>query len=170
MKKFLLPLSLAAVFFILCFTGCNNSAKNSDNDGWIEVQSITYYLQDNAYTHTSNYVWDYTEEKITQEEFCTATNIAPEDLSSIQYPFPLEKDEIPADRQELFNRLKSIKNSTKYSFSNTYNQYHFYKRLYTDYTIFYIKVRFCNDGSLEWQYKNEKKRIKPLSYEITYFS
>lgn len=178
MKKFLLPL-LAAVFFILCFTGCNNSAKNSDNDGWIEVQSISYSTQDGGDTLTSNYVWDYTEEEITQEEFCNALNISPENILEIEpgFRFPDINGTIPIDqsaRKNLLNSLKNLKGTVAYSYIYSVNSqgtiFAFYKRLYSNYTLSYVKIRLFDDNSIEIKYQDNTIKVLPTSYKITYFN
>ena len=171
MKKLCVCLSL---LFILCFAGCNGSI-NSSSDGWQEIQSITYYVNNSSKTVTSTYEWEYTEEEITQEEFCNATNISPEDLSHTSSGFLITYGDILSDKQKFFNELNSIKNLPQYSFFKTYEQnlgygYVFYKRTYTKYTLFYIKIKFYDDGSFDLQYKNETIRIKATSYKITYFN
>lgn len=174
MKKLCVCLSL---LFVLCFAGCNGSIGSSatSSDGWQEIRSITYYVNNSLSTVISTYEWEYTQEEITQEEFCNATNIPPEDLSHTRGEFPSKEGNILSDRQKFFNELNSIKNSPKYSLSKIYDEnlgygYVFYKRMYTKYTLFYVKIKFYNDGSFDLQYKNETNRIKALSYKITYFN
>lgn len=169
MKKFLLPLSLAAVFFILCFTGCNNSAKNSDNDGWIEVQSISYVIETSSISVTSTYTWEYKNEEITQDEFCQALNISVEDISKVSSGSPTFTGIINVNRTDFIEDLKSKKETESY-YLLKFDSINFYKCFYIDYSLSYLKIKFYEDGSLDLQYQNEKSHIKPASYKITYFN
>ena len=112
MKKLCICLSL---LFILCFAGCNGNI-NSSSSGWQEIQSIIYYRNNSLGSFTSTYEWEYTQEEITQEEFCNATNISPEDLSHTSSGFLITYGDILSDKQKLLNDLNSIKNLPQYYF------------------------------------------------------
>lgn len=163
MKKFLLPLSLAAVFFILCFTGCNNSAKNSDNDGWIEVQRITYYTQDGGKTFASACRWNYDLTDINKSEY----EKAPEELKVKSDFIDSIDGTIGIDKQSYISEL----NQKKYKSFYYVNSSSDYKKItLNDYNLNFVKIRFFEDGSFLLNYDNIMNRIKPLSYIITYFN
>ena len=176
MKKFVFPFCFILLFSVF-FAACDNSQQNHSEEyvsDWVEVQSIAYYI--NPYgssypiSYTSYYEWDYSRSSVTQEEFCSATDISPEEINTISTGEFLASNDLPSSikaKNELISSLNQRKGETSYYKTN--NNY-FYKVLVTNYTIYYVQIRFFTDGSLSIKYKDDTRRVKPISYSITYFA
>ena len=161
MKKLCVCLSS---LFILCFAGCNGSIGSSatSSDGWQEIQSITYYVNNSLSTVTSTYEWEYTEEEITQDEYINAPN---EQKKQIYFNGSLKPD-----KNEFFLKHNKEKDKIYYYKKDSYPGFSYAKCKLNTYSVYCVKIKFYDDGSFDLQYKNETKRIKALSYEITYFN
>lgn len=166
MKKLCVCLSL---LFILCFAGCNGSIGSSatSSDGWQEIQSITYYVNNSLSTVTSTYEWEYTEEVATEEE----VNNAPDDQKGMVDV----KGSIQINKNDFITELDNMKGKTFYYIKDYHLEegkpvYSYAKLKLNIYAVHYVKIKFYDDGSFDLQYKNETNRIKALSYKITYFN
>lgn len=161
---FILPFSL-----ILVSCGKSNNNDNIEND-WIEVQSITYVLKDGT-SISSSISWHTTGwTSITEEEY----NNAPYSQKWGNSDYRKMNALIRINRKEFFDNENKSLNYTYYGYKEGFSKI-FYKETLSNYEIRYVKVRFLNDDILELNYYDIADgfitiRIKPLSYEITYFN
>ncbi len=163
MKKFITALCLFFLLPIICVvSGCNTL---NNNNGWTEVQSITYTTENGSTTLTSECVWDYERVEIEKSEY----DSAPDDQKV--YILSLQK-EINIDRNEFIRNANEKVEKTYYSSLNNPGsdiQYPYYKTTVNSYTLNYVKVKFVSDSVLEINFKGEQKRVNTLTYDVTYF-
>lgn len=165
--------TLSVVFATILLTLSLSFAACSSNDDWAEVQSITY----GSTTLTSTYEFNVQRKNISKDEYdpSLGNNIT---LDSV--------GEIPKNRTDFFEILSENINKVEHSryFQDDYGNFSYdpmdgfteYIRetTYTDYVIYYVSVKFFDDGSIGLKYYEDgeliTKRILPTSYQITYFS
>lgn len=188
MKKFVFPFCLILLFFVF-FSACDNSQQNPSEEygsDWVEVQSITYNLNDSTYTLTSAYIIDYNNEEITENEY----NQVPEDLH--QGRLYSGNGKLTVNRNEFLSYAKQcvdtyhyfIQYKTEYDpitneWTTTPSSYWKYK---VEYTLYYVQLRFLSDNSIEIKYCDINESLNtnpseeviisilPSSYKITYFA
>ena len=169
MKKFFSSLCVFAIICLLAFSGCSSESSN-DASEWVEVQSITYYIDTTNYQHTAqekkltSYIYAKIKDRkqITESEYTEASQ-------ELKTSFFAQTDnlDIPENRNETIKQIKKLVGKTIYS-----NYWGYQKYFFESYEIRYVKVRFINSDCLEINYVDSKShyiKILPLSYEITYF-
>lgn len=158
MKKLFSSLCVFAIICLLAFSGCS--------DGWTEVQSITYYTDSHSTTYTSMVYRKIKDiETITESEYAQA----PESQKEFRFDFFTFDLEIPVNRKPTIKKVKNSVGKTVYSTSDRY----YHKFVVESYELRYVKIRFSENDCLEINYydsdKNKTEKVKPTSYEITYF-
>lgn len=182
MKKFLAVI-FAAVLAVVSLAGCsgNDPEYVSAKDGeWIEVQSIVYYLNDDtsySSSQTSYTSWKYRKYYFVRTKL-NSTSITKEEYDNA--PESQKETPYPTNHVTSLSSLKNLSSSigkTFYRENYSYDRSYYEKVILENYEIFPLKVRFAQDGSIyisSFAETNNHKpstiRIKPLSYEITYFN
>lgn len=172
MKKFFCAIFSFVLVSLLCFTGCS--------DGWTEVQSITYAIGSSSTTYTSKIVIHVIYEDIEE----TTYNNAPEEkkhewfLSNSQLPHTHDViNDISVNRQESISSVENELNTE--TFNKIFTADFFgeemviYNKCHETYELRYVKIRFSDNDCIEINYydddENKTVKVKPASYEITYF-
>ena len=159
MKKFFAVL-MAAVLLILpvSLSACaSDIPKEIDSDDWVEV----YQIDTGNLNITSEWIFNYKEENITEEEYAENTFLIG------------TQGIIPRDKSERDDLLKNLSENVG---KKTYNRYvnngevRYKATTYTDYELHYVRVKFFDDGSLGINYNESTIRILPETYTITYFN
>ena len=180
MKKLFVSF-LMLILVVLTAAGCGSSANGAENpkyntakDGeWVEIQSITFDLNGSSQsTYTSRCISEYEAEEITKDEY----DNAPDDQKKDQGLFFGTKP-IEVNRQEfVINPSKFIGKAYVYMWGAYYNP-HYSKKIITNLTMKYVKIRFLDDSTFELNYYENLSdeyaktiRVKPLSYCVTYFN
>ena len=173
MKKLFSSLCVFAIICLLAFSGCS--------DGWTEVQSITYYTDSHSTTYTSMLYYNVTSESIKETDYIEA----PESQKN-KFCFKRSYSaEIDVDRKKSLDDFdKNLENKNieigKIYYSKYYEDMDWEQKypVYIKYTINYqelryVKVKFTDNDCLEISYyeegNNKTEKVKPTSYQITYF-
>ncbi len=164
----ILPIS---ILLVGCGDGEPQTINNNENE-WLEVQSISYIINNEEYTQTSQIKYNVENiESITWEEY----ESAPSD-----YKIGTSISDFYSNAQTIDIFKNEIKTANKYVgnicyFASIYDS-NCSKGLISSYEIYYLKVRFMGSDILEINYYDNllssttTSRIKPTSYEITYFN
>ena len=165
MKKLFSILCAFVISSVVFFAGCS--------DKWTEVQSITYHTDSGSTTYTSTIYRNATDiELITEEEF---NNAPPEYTESVMGYGWHSSLVIPINRTETLKKVKNTVGKTIYvtAYSIYDSQRQMYKCQIESYELRYVKIRFIKNDNLEINYYDEAEnrtvKVKPTSYEITYF-
>ncbi len=180
MKKLFVSF-LTLILVVLTAAGCGSSANGAENpkyntakDGeWVEIQSITFDLNGSSQsTYTSNCISEYESEEITEDEY----DNAPDDQKQYHVLFS-RSNTIEVNRQEfVINPSKFIGKTYVYMWG-AYDNPHYSKRIITNLTMKYVKIRFLDDSTFELNYYENLSdeytktiRVKPVAYRVTYFN
>ncbi len=168
MKRFLSFLCFGIILCMLAFAGC------SDND-WTEVQSITYSVNGETATYTSQICYYGTSEEIDQATYESAPK---EQKKAVLYDIPIrypKYESISINRKENISEAKERSGKTIFCvYLNIFGEpLKYMKETISEYKIQYVTVKFTDNGNLEIGYYNgqahQTVRVLPTSYEITYF-
>lgn len=167
MKKiclFLICLIIAPILFV----GCN---KEKD-DGFVEVQSITYSIGDNTTTLNSNFkILCNFHDSISYEEY----NNASDELILESPPIFNQTQTINRDKTNLKTYKSYIGKTYYYCYiynpdtpEDSSNRY--YKLKFKEIEEYYIYVRVISENIVEIKNsKDEISRVCTTSYQINYF-
>lgn len=184
MKK-VFAVIFVALIGVFSLAGCistsnrdNYNSASAKDDEWIEIQSVTYYTNNEnttlvAYEHnvTSTVKIETTEtEKITQEEYL---NVSEDKKPPSIIRNSIGNNNFSVDRKSDLQTLQNSINKT-YVYCNYYLNPTYYKATVKSYEIRYVKIRFLDNEIFELNYYNGTEyitiRVKPLSYIVTYFN